>query len=188
MRTLSLAVLGLASGTLLSACADRNVTGPANRLRFNLSNEPASATRTAFDGVINFCTSTPPQDVTVTGHVLHLRGATNRNQWVTGNALIDGVENNVVDGSINLKTGSGIAHLVVTLKPDAVNGTWEIEQILTISGGVPGSSHGVGHGTGDLHGMTIEFTTGPSAGQSTCNPNNAAGGVHGVITSPAVTG
>jgi hypothetical protein len=40
-----------------------------------------------------------------------------------------------------------------------------------VTGGSPGVAHGVGHGTGDLHGMTLKFTADPPVpGENTCVP------------------
>jgi hypothetical protein len=44
---------------------------------------------------------------------------------------------------------------------------------------------GVGHGTGDLQGMTIKYTFDLAAGPSDCNPDGPKGHVHGIILSPA---
>ena len=173
---------------LVYACADSPTSPNAVKAAFTPSAAVLPATRTEFEGFINFCASTPPTEITVTpGGILRIDGATNENRWVTGNRLIDGVEHNVVAGRINLSTGSGSAELKVSLKPDAVDGTWEIRQVLTISGGAPAGGHGVGHGTGDLHGMTIKFTAEPASGQSVCNPDFGRARVHGVVISPATT-
>src|SRR5512133_1541524 len=78
----------------------------------------AASSRTAFSGLIDFCQSGPAEKQWVTnGGILQVRGATNVNHWRTGNPLIDGVENNVVDGTIDLNTGCGVVHLNVTLTP-----------------------------------------------------------------------
>lgn len=115
----------------------------------------ASAERVEFEGLFYTCSTGGPTEEWVSGDVLHLRGLTNHNLWVTGNPLIDGFADNVVDADINLKTGTGVAHPRETLNPDAVDGTWEIQTTVLINpDGL--ASHGVGRGTGDLHGMSIE--------------------------------
>jgi hypothetical protein len=142
----------------------------------------APASSTEFDGFINHCASDDPTRFKITpGETLHF-AASNENRWVTGNPLIDGLEHNTVAANINLKNGEGVVHLDLSLKPDAVNGTWEIRQQLSIPEFV---STGVGHGTGDLQGMTIKFTTSPGAGTSVCNPDMPKAPVQGVILSPA---
>jgi hypothetical protein len=76
-----------------------------------------------------------------------------------------------------------VVNLDNSIKPEAVNGTWEIKQQFRIP---PGGTSGVGHGTGDLQGMTIQFTTEPIIGSpSDCNPDLLKAAVHGVILSPA---
>jgi hypothetical protein len=140
-----------------------------------------AASSTEFDGFINFCFSADLTKVNFTpGETLHFR-VSNRNQWVTGNPLIDGIETNTGAANINLNNGEAVVRLNLSLKPDAVNGTWEIEQQVR----PPTGSTGVGHGTGDLQGMTIKFTTDPPVGTSVCNPDMPKGPVHGVILSPA---
>lgn len=148
------------------------------------------AMRTEFEGFVNFCESASPDKLIVTpGGTLHLHGVGNRNQWVTGNSLIDGFEENAVLLNLNLKNGTGTAQLDVTLEPDAVNGTWEIRQTVKVVDFAPAGSKGVGHGTGELQGMTIKFTTLPPAGgASLCNPEMGRGAVHGVVIAPASPG
>ena len=173
----------------LCACADSPASPNAVKTAFRPLAAVLPATRTEFEGFINFCGGTDPTKINVTpGDILHFKGGTNQNVWVTGNPLIDGVEQNVVDANINLKSGSGSAHLAVSLKPDAVEGTWEIRQTVTISGGSPAGSRGVGHGTGDLQGMSIQFTTEPAVPiANVCNPELPGAPLHGVVISPATT-
>src|SRR4029077_17187707 len=103
------------------------------------------------------------------------------NRWVTGNSLIDGVERNTGAANFN-NTGQGVVHLTSSLKPDAVNGSWEIQTQLSLPDFV---GSGVGHGTGELQGMTIKYTFDLAAGPSVCMPDGPKGHVHGVILSPA---
>ena len=146
------------------------------------------ATRTEFEGFIHFCSSGPPDKVIVTpgGKTLHLRGISNSNEWVTGNPLIDGAESN--SPNVNFNPTSGAVHLDVTLYPDGVMGTWEIAQTLNFRGNGTFSSHGVGHGTGELHGMTIKFNTTPAVlVDNPCSDLDSAP-LSGVIVSPADIG
>ena len=174
---------------VLCACADSPTSPNAVKTAFRPLAAVLPATRTEFEGFIHFCGGTDPTKINVTpGDILHFKEGTNQNVRVTGNLLIDGVEHNVVDANINLKSGSGSVHLAVSLKPDAVEGTWEIRQTVTISGGAPAGSRGVGHGTGDLQGMTIQFTTEPAVPiANVCNPELPGASLHGVVISPATT-
>lgn len=139
---------------------------------------PASSAE--FDGYDNACQGEATGFRATPGGTVHFR-VSNENRWVTGNPLIDGVERNT--GVANFgSTGGGVVHLTSSLKPDAVNGTWEIQTHLSLPDFV---GFGVGHGTGDLQGMTIKFTFDLAAGPSDCNPDAPKGHVHGVILSPA---
>jgi hypothetical protein len=142
-------------------------------------------TRIAFEGFAHFCAS-GPADVRVTpgGQTLHLRDGENLNQWVTGNALIDGFETNTVIA--NFTPNGGVIRLFRTLEPDAYPGsTWEIVQTNHFNPNGSISAHGVGHGTGALKGMTIKVT---AAGQvsvpNPCSDMNS-GVISGVIITPA---
>lgn len=116
----------------------------------------AAPERVPFSGVFYPCGGTSGEEF-VAGNVLHFRDAENYNLWATGNPLLDGPEVNVVNGDINLKTGTGVAHPRTTVHPVAVDGTWQIQ--ITVAVGATGlTAHGVGHGTGDLAGMTIFFS------------------------------
>jgi hypothetical protein len=141
----------------------------------------ARASSTEFDGFINFCHAADLTFTTKSKETVHF-GVSNENRWVTGNPLIDGVEHNTGAANINPQ-GQVVVNLDNSLKPDAVNGTWEIKQHLRIGDGV---STGIGHGTGDLQGMTMKFSTDPTfVPTSVCNPDMLKAGVHGVILSPA---
>jgi hypothetical protein len=101
--------------------------------------------------------------------------------WVTGNGLIDGIEQNTGHGVID--PHGLVVNLDLSLKPDAVNGTWEIRQQFRVP---DGTTTGVGHGTGDLQGLTIKFTTEPIIDSpSACNPDMPKAAVHGAVISPA---
>lgn len=158
--------------------------------------EPADSTasaafaerRTEFTGFINFCESTTPEGLRITpGETLHLRGARNTNQWATGNNLIDGIEQNVVDLNLALRQGSGVAHLEGTLTPAAVDATWQIRMTVKIREGVQVSAQGVGHGTGDLHGMTMQFAADPQTQTASICSSMPAVAVKGIIIAPAAS-
>lgn len=138
-----------------------------------------------FTGFIHFCGGGPPDKVIVTpgGKTVHIRGATNFNEWVTGNDLIDGAETNVV--SANFNQNGGNVHLDVTLVPDAFDGTWEITQTIKIAKDGSVSGHGVGHGTGELHGLIIKFTAGEEVVVANPCSGLPSGVVEGVIILPA---
>ncbi len=110
------------------------------------------ASRIYFEGLLHSCSEGPPDSINVTpGGTVHIKGFTNTNQWATGNALIDGVENNVVFVSVNFKTT--VVRLDITLAPDAYPGsTWEIMQAAQFRPDGSLVADGVGHGTGDLRG------------------------------------
>ncbi len=170
----------------VGACTDQSTSPTAvTEIMPLLSVEAAQ--RTEVDGLVHACGSTPPDGIKITpGGTLHIRGAGNWNQWVFGHPLLDGFEEIVGDANINLNTGDGRAHGVRTLRPDAVEGTWEIRNQVRIGMG----GWGVGHGTGELHGMTIKvrgegFHT---QGQNVCNPSNPSSRVHVTIIAPAASG
>jgi hypothetical protein len=119
-----------------------------------------SAISVEFNGLIHFCSSSPAEVIRVTpGGTVHIRGATNTNLWATNSPYVDGPETNEV-ASINFnRQGDGNVVLHVSLDPLAFDGTWEITQKVTV-GEEGGLGRGVGHGTGELRGMTIKFNTG----------------------------
>jgi hypothetical protein len=183
-------VPGFASLGVLAACADQPTSPtPGVHTSAPLSAVGTAATRTEFEGLIHPCGGTPTEETVTPGDVLHLL-ATNRNEWVTGNPLVDGVESNVARININLKTGKGVANIRSTITPDGVEGTWEMRYQVRVTGGFPGSARGVGHGTGELHGMTLKFTAQPPVpGENTCIPElGFVVPIRGVIIAPAVSG
>lgn len=127
---------------------------------------------TEFAGFIHFCSGGPPDKffVTPNGETVHVRGASNQNVWETGNPLIDGAETN--QANININPSGGNVQLDVTVYPDGVLGTWEISQTLHPDDTGTLVGKGVGHGTGELHGMTIKFTAGAIVltGANPCGP------------------
>ena len=140
----------------------------------------ATASTTEFNGFINFCEPGPVTNFKESGATVHFQ-VSNLNKWVTGNPLIDGYETNT--GSAVIDPHGLVVNLDNSVKPDAVNGTWEINQQFRIP---DGTTSGVGRGTGDLRGMTMKFTTEPIIpSPSDCNPSEFKAAVHGVILSPA---
>jgi hypothetical protein len=169
MKASRTVVNSVVSATLVTAlslvfvgCRDSSplrLTAPQGSLRASVA---AAASSTEFDGFDNNCSSGDLTKFNATpGGTLHFR-VSNENRWVTGNSLIDGVERNTGAANFN-NTGEGVVHLYSSLKPDAVNGTWEIVTQLSLPDFV---GSGVGHGTGDLQGMTIKFTFDLAAGPS----------------------
>jgi len=116
-----------------------------------------SARRIEFQGFIHPCGGGPIEERVTPGEVLHLL-ASNQNKWVTGNPLVDGVENNVARIMIDLKSGKGGANIHSTISPEDKEGTWELRYRVEVTGGNPGTARGTGHGTGALQGMTFKFT------------------------------
>jgi hypothetical protein len=187
MRYQSL-IPALASLGVLGACADQP-TSPTPGVHTSAPWAAAVTTRTEFEGFIHPCGGTVTEERVTPGNVLHLL-ATNRNEWVTGNRLVDGTETNVARININLKTGRGVANIQSTITPEGVEGTWELRYQVKVTGGTPGTARGVGHGTGELQGMTLKFTAQPPVpGENTCNPEIPfVVPVQGVIIAPAVSG
>lgn len=148
----------------------------------------AAAPTIAFEGVFYPCSGGDPSSEWVSGNVLHFRGATNHNLWVTGEPLLDGFADNVVDADINLKTGAGVAHARESLRPAAVEGTWEIT--VTVFVDATGlTAHGEGYGTGELQGLTIELQNPGivelSPGTNPCSDVPEAVLIEGEIRSPS---
>ena len=159
----------LAPFAVLTACADQP-TSPGTASRgsepFPLS---AAAARIGFEGFIHPCGGELTEERVTPGGVVH-QLASNRNVWDTGNSLLDGVETNVVRIIINSKTGGGVANVTSTITPEGVDGTWELKYQVKVVDGGPATARGVGHGTGELRGMTLKFTAGlAEPGQNTCN-------------------
>lgn len=148
----------------------------------------AQVTIIEFEGVFYPCSVTPPTKEWISGNVLHIRGIQFHNQWVTGSPLVDGLSDNVVDADINLKTGTGVARPHESVKPDAFDGTWDVRATVLIDPSGP-SAHGVGRGTGDLRGMTIEFTASGDVpidpADNPCSDSPFATPIRGEIIIPA---
>jgi hypothetical protein len=162
-------LLPLASVAVITACADQptspSVASPSSESLPRMS----AAAQTRFEGFIHPCGGEVTKERATPGEVLH-QVATNRNLWDTGNPLIDGEERNVVRININLKTGRGIANVQSTITPEGVDGTWELRYQVKVIGNAPATARGVGHGTGELRGMTLKFAAElAEPGTNSCN-------------------
>lgn len=172
-----------------TACSDRPTSPIATPSRPSADIQATFAPRTEFQGFICFgSTVVQGKEWISHGGVYHFRNGENVNRWVTGNPLIDGVENNVADMNLNLKNGTGTIHLDLSVRPDAVNGTWEIRQTVQFRDFEPVGTSGVGHGTGELQGLTLKFTAeGAAPIPEACGPEGGFGpAIQGVILGPAV--
>jgi len=141
---------------ILGGCADQP-TSPSPGVHTSAPRAAVSARRIEFQGFIHPCGGGPIEERVTPGEVLHLL-ASNQNKWVTGNPLVDGVENNVARIMIDLKSGKGGANIHSTISPEDKEGTWELRYRVEVTGGNPGTARGTGHGTGALQGMTFKFT------------------------------
>jgi hypothetical protein len=179
MQRLALTLVPL----ILVACSAEPTAPNVERLApsaLRASVAVAAASSTEFDGFDNACVGGSFNFNATPGGTVHF-DVSNENTWVTGNPLLDGVETNTGAANIN-NNGDGVVHLYLSLKPDAVNGTWEITEQLKLPSF---AGFGVGHGTGDLRGMTIKYTFDLAAAPSDCNPDGPKGHIHGFILSPA---
>lgn len=189
MRTSTIAV-SIAVALGLAACDATPTAAPDARAPGvpGVSSSTAAADRVEFEGYIHFCESDPFEEIRLTpGGTLHLKEGTNRNRWITDSPLVTGDETNVVSGDINLHNPeAGLGHLEITLVPDAVDGTWEARAQLS-DPGPEGVLRGVGHGTGELRGMSIEFATAPGVApvENVCSDVLDVKSVSGVVLSTA---
>lgn len=183
-----LRALGVLTGLfLLGACSDgAPPLGPElpDPSAFNSVTEVPHGT--TFEGFIYTCGGSAPEDVRVTdGGTLHVRGARNENRWVTDNPLLNGVVNNVVNFNVEQKNGAGHAHGTGTLVPDAVDGEWKLDFHIDLSGKAWVGARGSGHGTGELTGMSIQWSGTPdnsgTDGPEGCSETSFSS-VSGVIT------
>lgn len=179
-KSLSTALAAAVAAVLAVACEHGATSPDALAPLLDATRAP---TREAFQGFVFFCSSGPPDRAWVTpGGTFHFRKAGNTNQWVTGNPLIDGIETNEVDLNLNFKNGIGFAHGTSTLVPDAFNGTWQMEFHVNVSNG---TAHGVGHGTGDLQGMSLKWDNVVTAiPPNPCNPALGGAETTGIVTTP----
>jgi hypothetical protein len=98
------------------------------------------------------CAETPPEQVWVTGQVLHLRGivATGR---TFGDPYFAGTFENKVDIDLNMVTGSGNVHGYGKIMPDAYDGTWQSGHFTGPILNFMYSGQGIDYGTGELDGL-----------------------------------
>lgn len=125
-----------------------------------------------FEGMIHGCSSTGADDLFLTpGGVLHFKGGSNVNLWVTDHPLVNGIERNIVDANINFNAGVGRAQAIATLTPEGIGGSWDLRFLVRVGGG--GASGG-GKGRGALEGLRIEFDVEPMPGSpNECTPGFA---------------
>jgi len=172
-----------------TACSD-GPTSPMTTVSGRAASSVATLVpRIEFQGFICFGVTTVQGNEWIShGGVYHFRNGENLNRWVTGNPLVDGVEHNVADENLNLKNGTGTIHLDLSVKPDAVDGTWEIRQTVQFRDFEVVDTRGVGHGTGELHGLTLKFTAeGAAPIPGACGTEGGFGpAIQGVILGPAV--
>lgn len=137
--------------------------------------------REPFDGMIYGCSSTGPDEPFVTpGGVLHFKGGSNVNLWLTNHPLVNGVERNIVDANINFNAGVGRAHAIGTITPEDMAGSWDIRFLVRIPGG---GASGWGRGRGALEGLRLDFTVEPVPGDANqCTPGFPfVARVHGTV-------
>lgn len=139
-----------------------------------------------FEGYIQFCA--PPQppvsvepgpDGTTIFTFINVG-----NEWVTGNPLIDGVEENKVIATLD-EMGFGTARIRGSVDVTALDGSWRFRQRLQFAAtGVDGI--GFGYGTGDLYGKIMIFrtaTAAPPPDDAPCGPNVPAVPLSGKVIS-----
>lgn len=120
--------------------------------------------KTSFDGHIYFCGPLmPPVSVEKFPNGKEIRTFINvDNRWVTGNELVDGVEENEVRALVDTSTIPEtpiITRINLQLEPSVFDGRWYMRQLIT-HGPEGDLSRGFGFGTGDLRGKFAWFTTG----------------------------
>lgn len=114
-----------------------------------------------FEGHIVFCA---PQDPPISvemlpGGVQVLTFLNIGNIWLTGNPLVDGVEENTTVVTIDPALVDVKAKQSGKVDVAAVDGRWRFLQFLTFSP-TAATGKGIGFGSGDLRGRLIVFETG----------------------------
>lgn len=114
-----------------------------------------------FDGHIVFCApQSPPVNVEVLPDGTQILNFVNiGNVWLTGNPLIDGLEENFVTATIPPNSPPSRIEISATVDVDAVDGRWRVRQLI-IPGPDGDVGYGIGIGTGDLRGRLIVFRSG----------------------------
>ena len=116
----------------------------------------AAETVVPFIARMYLCSFEPETDRLSGDKMLHFYNAVNHNLWIATTPLITGWEDNTVDGTVNLATGTGVAHPHSVMRPFAYEGTWQVVVHVTVTPtGL--DAHGTGHGTGALQSMTMKF-------------------------------
>lgn len=120
---------------------------------------PALHGTSSFDGHIVFCAPrTPPTSFEVLPDGTEITTFVNiGNIWLTGNPLVDGVEENHVTAISPPDSDTDRIEISGTIDVDAVDGGWRFRQLLFASP-TNFSGWGVGVGTGDLRGRLMLFT------------------------------
>jgi hypothetical protein len=150
----------------------------------------AAATVVPFTARMYLCSFEPETDRTSGDKMLHFYNGVNHNLWVASTPLVSGREDNIVDGTVDLATSSGVAHPHGVIRPAAYDGVWEEVVLVTVTPtGL--QAHGTARGTGALLGMTMKFhSTGAvfdlPAGVNPCSDTfNFAGLFEGEVLIPA---
>lgn len=164
----SIAMVGLIAACQDAPTAVSTLEGPLLRAT------PASSI--PFSGYMYSCDFAFGDEWVTPGGVFHFDGSTAINEWVTGNPLIDGIEQNIELGGMANANGTLTVRYEATITPNAVDGTWETSTYqLQLNATRFGGAKGVAHGTGDLAGMTMRFTLVPdftmTPPETACDPD-----------------
>jgi len=98
------------------------------------------------------CNEFPPEDVWVTGQVVHIKGMTNTGR-IYGDPYFAGTFEQRVDVVLNTVTGSGNAHGTIVIHPNAYEGTWEGGHFQGPIIDFMFMGQGIDFGTGELEGL-----------------------------------
>jgi hypothetical protein len=98
------------------------------------------------------CAEYPPEQVWVTGQVVHMRGIVTTGRTF-GDPYFTGTFENTVDINLNMMTGSGNVHGTGQITPDAYDGTWEGGHFTGSILNFAYSGQGFDYGTGELTGL-----------------------------------
>lgn len=150
--------------------------------------------KSTFDGHIYFCAPLMPpvSEEPLPGDKAIVTFVNIGNLWVTGNELVDGVEENEVRALVDTSTIPPtpiLTRINLQLEPYAFDGRWYMRQLIT-PGPEGDSGRGFGFGIGDLRGKFAWFTTGAfefpfadfPAEESPCGPTVRVA-LHGKVIS-----
>jgi hypothetical protein len=98
------------------------------------------------------CAETAPEQVWVTGQVLHLKGVVTTGRTF-GDPYFAGTFKNTVDIELNMTTGTGNVHGYGKIMPDAYDGTWQGGHFTGPILNFMYSGQGIDYGTGELQGL-----------------------------------